>query len=404
MKFKLALFISLCGTTLLFAEEPKKPVPQFVEEFNAIKKEVSTKIQAITEKASDEHDAAKTDAERQSIFEKLRIDSEKIIAPSVEKIFNLVKPHASDPAACELLGWVVNYPSKMESSQAALELLMKHHLVHSETIDLAGNMKQSWYGWVDSLLRAQLASPDLTHEQRRFVLMNLAIHLQLLAEYSEIIANATAADLKRFAVELGEQRFGALKDGRSKHEAEAIKLFTELDQKYGKEELRPGLSVARIAQQSIYSIQNLSIGKIAPDIVGEDLEGVKFKLSDYRGKVVMLSFWGSWSEPCMASISHNRELVERYKGKPFVLIGVNSDEEKIKIRELLTVQTISWRSFWCGRNGRRGPIPTVWNVRTWPATYLIDQDGVIRSAAYAKNLDAKIEKLVAEAEKANAKK
>ena len=55
-------------------------------------------------------------------------------------------------------------------------------------------------------------------------------------------------------------------------------------------------------------------------------------------------------------------------------------------------------------NGRGGPIPTVWNVRSWPTTYLIDQDGVIRSTAYAKNLDAKIEKLVAEAEKANAKK
>jgi peroxiredoxin len=38
----------------------------------------------------------------------------------------------------------------------------------------------------------------------------------------------------------------------------------------------------------------LAVGKVAPDIEGEDLAGVPFKLSDYRGKVVMLDFWGDW--------------------------------------------------------------------------------------------------------------
>lgn len=41
-------------------------------------------------------------------------------------------------------------------------------------------------------------------------------------------------------------------------------------------------------------MQNLRIGKAAADIEGEDVEGVKFKLSDYRGKVVLLDFWGHW--------------------------------------------------------------------------------------------------------------
>ncbi len=38
----------------------------------------------------------------------------------------------------------------------------------------------------------------------------------------------------------------------------------------------------------------LSIGKVAPEIEAEDIDGVKFKLSDYRGKVVVLDFWGDW--------------------------------------------------------------------------------------------------------------
>ncbi|MBK8974646.1 MAG: redoxin domain-containing protein [Planctomycetes bacterium] len=44
----------------------------------------------------------------------------------------------------------------------------------------------------------------------------------------------------------------------------------------------------------LFQVRNLTIGKTAPDIVGEDLDGVQFRLSDYRGKVVVLDFWGDW--------------------------------------------------------------------------------------------------------------
>ena len=44
----------------------------------------------------------------------------------------------------------------------------------------------------------------------------------------------------------------------------------------------------------INNIPNLKVGKTAPEIVGEDIEGKKFRLSDYRGKVVLLDFWGHW--------------------------------------------------------------------------------------------------------------
>jgi peroxiredoxin len=41
-------------------------------------------------------------------------------------------------------------------------------------------------------------------------------------------------------------------------------------------------------------LRYLAIGKVAPDIEGEDIDGRRFKLSDYRGKVVLLDFWGNW--------------------------------------------------------------------------------------------------------------
>lgn len=54
------------------------------------------------------------------------------------------------------------------------------------------------------------------------------------------------------------------------------------------------VNIGEMAKNSLFEIQNLGIGCTAPDIVGNDLDGTEFKLSDYRGKVVMLDFWGDW--------------------------------------------------------------------------------------------------------------
>ena len=52
--------------------------------------------------------------------------------------------------------------------------------------------------------------------------------------------------------------------------------------------------LARLAAERLFELENLSVGCVAPEIEGTDTDGVAFKLSDYRGKVVMLDFWGDW--------------------------------------------------------------------------------------------------------------
>jgi len=91
---------------------------------------------------------------------------------------------------------------------------------------------------------------------------------------------------------------------------------------------------------------------------------------------------------------HERSLVQRMKGKPFALIGVNSDP-KPKLQAAMKRENITWRSFWDGGT-TRGPIASMYQVRGWPTLYLIDQQGIIRY----KNLrgpamDTAIDKLVA---------
>lgn len=71
-----------------------------------------------------------------------------------------------------------------------------------------------------------------------------------------------------------------------------------------------------------------------------------------------------------------RSLMERLRGKPFVILGVNSDP-KDKLRQTMKRERMTWRSWWDG-GSPFGPIATKWNVTDWPALYLLDHRGVIR--------------------------
>ncbi|MEO1526402.1 MAG: SUMF1/EgtB/PvdO family nonheme iron enzyme [Planctomycetota bacterium] len=139
---------------------------------------------------------------------------------------------------------------------------------------------------------------------------------------------------------------------------------------------------------------SLVVGSVAPDIVGEDLDGVSFKLSDYRGKVVLLDFWGDWCGPCQAMYPHERSLVKQLADKPFALIGVNSDEDLADIRRIVAKKNLRWRSF--QNESSTGTISDKWAVQAWPTIFVLDAKGVIRFRGHEEGLDEIIEELLAE--------
>ena len=75
---------------------------------------------------------------------------------------------------------------------------------------------------------------------------------------------------------------------------------------------------------------------------------------------------------------HERSLVKRLADKPFAPIGVNSDEDREGLKEVLEEGQITRRSFRNGPEGTGGPISRAWHVRGWPTIYVLDAAGVIR--------------------------
>lgn len=158
-----------------------------------------------------------------------------------------------------------------------------------------------------------------------------------------------------------------------------------------------GVQFSTVAKKELFELENLSVGMVAPDIVGEDLDGIVFRLSDYRGKVVMLDFWGHWCPPCRSMYPQEQELVSQLASSPFVLIGVNSDGNLDEAREAVEDEGLVWRHFWNGERGTSGHIAEQWNIVAWPTVYLIDGDGVIRHKdILGEELDRAIEQLLAE--------
>lgn len=96
--------------------------------------------------------------------------------------------------------------------------------------------------------------------------------------------------------------------------------------------------------------------------------------------------------------AHERSLVQKMQGKPFVLLGLNGDPSRQKAREVMVRDNINWRSFWLG--GPDSPVVGQYGVTSWPSTFLVDGQGIVRARDLrGAELEQVIDTLVREAEK-----
>ena len=92
---------------------------------------------------------------------------------------------------------------------------------------------------------------------------------------------------------------------------------------------------------------------------------------------------------------HERSLVKQLAGKPFAIIGVNSDSDLDALKVTIKEENISWRSFQ-NDEGIDGKISDVWGIQGWPTIFILDEEGVIRWKGHGGKIDEQITSLLAD--------
>jgi hypothetical protein len=216
------------------------------------------------------------------------------------KALELAEKHPNDPVALDALTlavWQVNttpWPVGMVGEDAAraraFEILQRDHVRSDKLGPLCQRISYGYCSEYERFLRAVLAANP--HESvRATACLSLGAFLNNRAQRVDLCRERPDLDTE-FADLYGKEYLGALlRQDRGKVTGEVEDLFRQAAGQYGRVELPGGKTVAERADAELYALRHLSVGQQAPDIEGEDQDGRRFKLSDYRGKVVLLDFW-----------------------------------------------------------------------------------------------------------------
>jgi peroxiredoxin len=281
--------------------------------------------------------------------------------PARADLLAILDNEPASPAALSAAQWLLlNTPDGPEVQKAA-EVILQEHVADTNLLDLVAGLERMRPTCSRPLLEAMLEKNPS----------------------AEVRGNA--------CLSLANLRKDAADEGRNKPAAaEAEKLYERVIADFG-QVTRGGHPLAELAKPPLYELRTLTIGKPAPEIEGEDLDGHSLKLTDYRGKVVALVFW---SAGCRGSelAPECRQLLERMSGKPFAVIGVHADDNTDRARAVAEELGMTWPSF---ADARHGPISTAWNVNSWPVIFVLDRDGLIRDRPSANgSLTLAVEKLL----------
>jgi len=233
---------------------------------------------------------ASTNEERRVVVEEKRIPAEAF----ADRVTAVAERNAGEPVAAEALMWIAERCRDTEVVAEAMKTLLADHL-ESEVM---GRLAQSLARGVnaDNQRTLELILEKSPHEDvRGHACYALASHLMAQAEKAHSFKGSGGEALvERYRGYWGDELVDRLLDADAEAlEDRSASLFERVLAEHA--DLSGGRrTLGERAEGDLFELRNLAIGKTAPDIEGEDLDGVMFKLSDYRGKVVVLDFWGDW--------------------------------------------------------------------------------------------------------------
>lgn len=235
------------------------------------------------------YSAAETEEERQRVFEEEYPDAAEYAA----RLWPILDEHISTDAAADGLIWIVDNDRGGDASTRAVDLLVEHHVDHEDLGGVCANLVYAMPQGGAQIERILEGTPH--HEVRGHATYAKANFLRQAASMHRTLSSADEETRGMYAGFLGEEGLAWVMElDMEAAEQEAEQLFELVVENYADVEQFRGNSLADAAAGDLFEIRNLAIGMVAPEIEGADVDGTEFKLSDYRGKVVLLDFWGDW--------------------------------------------------------------------------------------------------------------
>lgn len=156
----------------------------------------------------------------------------------------------------------------------------------------------------------------------------------------------------------------------------------------------PGFKLARDLKQRVEVEKKLAVGMLAPEIELPGPDGTIFKLSELRGKVVLIDFWAAWCGPCRRENPAVVKMYNRFKDSGFDILGVSLDRDRDAWLAAIEKDGLVWHQvsdlkFW------QSEAAAAYGVKSIPHTVLIDRDGkIIARRLRGHELEKKLEEIL----------
>ena len=139
----------------------------------------------------------------------------------------------------------------------------------------------------------------------------------------------------------------------------------------------------------------VAIGAIAPDLEFPDPDGKMRKLSDLRGKVVLLDFWASWCGPCRRENPNVTKIYAQYHDKGFEVFSVSLDSDAASWKRAIEADKLVWPNHVSDLKKWQSQAAAIYGVRSIPSTFLLDKEGrIVQRDLRGADLERAVKQLV----------
>jgi len=121
----------------------------------------------------------------------------------------------------------------------------------------------------------------------------------------------------------------------------------------------------------------VEVGKPAPEIELPTSDGKTIKLSDYKGKIVLVDFWASWCGPCREANEEVIEVFNEYNKIGFEILSISLDRKKEYWQRAIRDDKLPWKGHVCDLREWNSPAVINYAVEALPSTFLVDEHGIV---------------------------